>query len=134
MNFFSHPKAEENHRIYIGLTRNKMLHGKRYCPCFMVIGETAKQKEEAQNRVCPCEPALKEEIPNEGKCHCGIFCTKEYTNSYNEKEINKKVMERTQKEGSYNFEKLFAKNEITGDELTVLLEARKNWSNSIYFN
>jgi ferredoxin-thioredoxin reductase catalytic subunit len=30
------------------------------------------------DRVCPCPQALEKEIPEEGKCHCGIFCTPEY--------------------------------------------------------
>jgi len=37
----------------------------------------------ADNRTCPCPQAINEEIPNDGKCHCGIFCTPEFvaTNS-----------------------------------------------------
>lgn len=65
-----------NNMIEEGLTRNKLLYGKRYCPCFIVMGKTKEEKNKANNRVCPCKPALKEEIPREGKCHCGIFCTK----------------------------------------------------------
>ena len=59
-----------------GLTRNKLLYSKRYCPCFIIIGKTKEERNKADNRVCPCKPALKVEIPKDGKCHCGIFCSK----------------------------------------------------------
>ncbi|MCJ7765843.1 MAG: sulfurtransferase, partial [Thiovulaceae bacterium] len=45
------PDPEINEGIQFGLTRNKMMHGKRYCPCFFVTGE-------ADDRVCPCTPAI----------------------------------------------------------------------------
>jgi ferredoxin-thioredoxin reductase catalytic subunit len=32
----------------------------------------------SDNRICPCPQAINDEVPNEGKCHCGIFCTPEY--------------------------------------------------------
>jgi len=32
----------------------------------------------ADDRTCPCPQAIHDELPNEGKCHCGIFCTPEY--------------------------------------------------------
>ena len=43
----------------------------------MVIEENGKHKS-ADDRICPCKPAIKEELPEKGVCHCGIFCTKEY--------------------------------------------------------
>ena len=61
--------------VIMGLTRNKLLYGKRFCPCFMVIEENGKYKS-ADNRICPCKPAIQEEIPNNGMCHCGIFVKK----------------------------------------------------------
>ena len=67
--FVYNPDAEVNESVQFGLTRNKLIYGKRYCPCFFVTGN----KEE--DRICPCKPALEEEIPGDGKCHCGIFCT-----------------------------------------------------------
>jgi ferredoxin-thioredoxin reductase catalytic subunit len=62
--------------VIMGLTRNKLLYGKRFCPCFMVIEENGKYKS-ADNRICPCKPAIQEEIPNNGMCHCGIFVKKD---------------------------------------------------------
>jgi len=58
--------------VIMGLTRNKLLYGKRFCPCFMVIEEDGKFKS-ADDRICPCKPAINDEIPNKGMCHCGIF-------------------------------------------------------------
>jgi len=80
--FVYHPMEDVNEGVTLGLARNKMLYGKRYCPCFMVVEEDGKFKS-ADDRVCPCKPALEKEIPEEGKCHCGIFCTPEYVEEYN---------------------------------------------------
>ena len=63
MGVFPNPEPSENERIYIGLTNNKLTKGKRYCPCFIVEGNTEKERKEANNRVCPCKPALQKEIP-----------------------------------------------------------------------
>ena len=70
--FVYNPDAAINEGIQMGLTRNKLIYNKRYCPCFFVTGN----KEE--DRICPCKPALEHEIPNDGVCHCQIFCTPEY--------------------------------------------------------
>ncbi|MDD5405649.1 MAG: ferredoxin-thioredoxin reductase catalytic domain-containing protein [Sulfurovaceae bacterium] len=75
--FVHHPNEDVNEGVIMGLARHKMLYGKRFCPCFMVIEENGMHKS-ADNRICPCKPALDREIPEEGKCHCGIFCTPEY--------------------------------------------------------
>lgn len=69
--FFYNPDSEVNESIQLGLTRHKMLHGKRYCPCFFVTHTK-------EDRLCPCKPALAHEIPHEGHCHCGIYCSKEF--------------------------------------------------------
>ena len=78
MGFLQNPDPTENERIYTGLTNNKITKGKRYCPCFVVEGDTKEECKEANNRICPCKPALQNEIPETGKCYCGIFCTAEY--------------------------------------------------------
>jgi ferredoxin-thioredoxin reductase catalytic subunit len=62
--------------VVMGLTRNKILYGKRFCPCFMVEEVEGKFKS-ADDRICPCKPAINDEIPNKGMCHCGIFVKKE---------------------------------------------------------
>ena len=77
-----HPMEDVNESVTLGLARHKMLYGKRFCPCFMVVEENGKFKS-ADDRVCPCKPAIEKELPEEGKCHCGIFCTPEYVEEYN---------------------------------------------------
>jgi len=62
--------------VIMGLTRNKLLYGKRFCPCFMVEEVDGKFKS-TDDRICPCKPAIQDEIPNNGMCHCGIFVKKE---------------------------------------------------------
>jgi ferredoxin-thioredoxin reductase catalytic subunit len=78
--FEYHPIHDVNEGVTMGLARNKMLYDKRYCPCFMVIPDEKKEGKykSADDRTCPCKPALEHEIQTEGKCHCGIFCTPEY--------------------------------------------------------
>ena len=76
-NLVYNPDEEVNKSIQMGLTRNQMIYGKKFCPCFMVIGQTPEEQESNENRLCPCTPALINEIPSKGSCHCGIFCTKE---------------------------------------------------------
>lgn len=64
------PNREVYDAIVMGLTRNKLMYGKRYCPCFIPMGDK-------EDRICPCKPAINKEIPEDGICHCGIFCTPE---------------------------------------------------------
>jgi ferredoxin-thioredoxin reductase catalytic subunit len=60
------PNKEVYDAIVLGLTRNKLMYGKRYCPCFIPMGDK-------EDRICPCKPAIDHEVA-EGCCHCGIFC------------------------------------------------------------
>jgi ferredoxin-thioredoxin reductase catalytic subunit len=78
-----HPNKDVVEGIVLGLTRNKMLYGKRFCPCFMVEEDTTKpgKFKSVDNRICPCKPAVEKEIPQDGVCHCQIFCTPEYVAS-----------------------------------------------------
>lgn len=78
--FEYHPMEDVNEGVIMGLARNKLLYGKRFCPCFMVEEDPNKpgKYKSVDDRVCPCTPALEKEIPEEGKCHCGIFCTPEF--------------------------------------------------------
>ncbi len=43
-NLFYNPNDEVNESIQMGLARNKLIYGKRYCPCFMVIEESETEK------------------------------------------------------------------------------------------
>jgi sulfur-carrier protein adenylyltransferase/sulfurtransferase len=113
------PEAEVNESVQFGLTRNKLIYDKRYCPCFFVTGN----KEE--DRICPCKPAIEKEIPEDGLCHCGIFCTPDYAES--------KRLEAQGDEAAHTHSRgltkeecavLVAKPQIDADELEALLEAR----------
>jgi len=64
--FVQNPNQEVNEGVAMGLTRNKLMYGKRYCPCFIPMGDK-------DDRICPCKPAIEKEV-KEGCCHCGIFC------------------------------------------------------------
>ena len=112
------PDAEINQGIQFGLTRNKLMHGKRYCPCFFVTGEP-------DDRICPCTPAIEKEIPEDGVCHCQIFCTPEYAaTKAGEEEMEAVVHEHSRGLTQEECEVLVNKSELDGDEMIALLEAR----------
>ena len=74
------PIDDVNEGVIMGLTRLKILYGKRFCSCFMVEPDPVKEGKykSTDDRVCPCKPAIEKEIPEQGICHCQIFCTPEY--------------------------------------------------------
>jgi ferredoxin-thioredoxin reductase catalytic subunit len=72
------PNHDVNEGVIMGLARHKLLYGKRFCPCYMVIEDEDGKHVSADNRTCPCKPAIEKEVPEEGMCHCGIFCTPEF--------------------------------------------------------
>lgn len=117
-NLVYNPNNEINESVLTGLTRNQIIYGKKYCPCFMV--------KESDNRICPCTIGVKEEIPTEGKCHCGIYCTKEYATEV-KKEFEAEVVAHTHSRGLTKDECISLLNEkqIDGDDLTALIEARE---------
>jgi ferredoxin-thioredoxin reductase catalytic subunit/rhodanese-related sulfurtransferase len=124
--FVYNPDEGVNESVTMGLARNKMIYNKRYCPCFMVIGETKEEQKKADNRICPCKPALEHEIPNEGKCHCGIFCTPKYAQQHS-MEQEAKVAAHTHSRGltKQECELILAKPQLDADEIIALLEARE---------
>ncbi len=125
-NFVYNPQEEINESIQQGLTRNKLIYNKRFCPCFMVIGQTQEEQEKKDNRLCPCKPALETEIPRDGKCHCGIFCTPEYAKSLmQEEEINEATHTHSRGLIKQECEVLLNKEQINTYELESLLEARE---------
>lgn len=121
------PLDEVKESIQQGLTRNKLIYGKRYCPCFMVIGSTPEEQAKADNRLCPCTPALTVEIPQTGKCHCTIFCTPEHARELAKEEHMEEVAHtHTRGLSKAECEALMTKKQLDSDELESLLEARKN--------
>ncbi|UFH59192.1 ferredoxin-thioredoxin reductase catalytic domain-containing protein [Sulfurovum mangrovi] len=123
--FVQNPNEEVNEGVAMGLARNRLIYGKRFCPCFMVIGETKEEQKAADNRICPCKPALEKEIPEDGLCHCGIFCTPEYAAAQQEKDTAEEVA-HTHSQGLTRGQAVALLNEeqLDGDELEALLEAR----------
>ncbi len=112
------PDAEIVESVRMGLTRNKLIYGKRYCPCFFVTHTK-------EDRICPCMPAVKHEIPDEGKCHCGIFCTPEFAQSQKMiEEADAVVHEHSRGLTKDESLALLTKEQIDSDELVALLEAR----------
>jgi ferredoxin-thioredoxin reductase catalytic subunit/rhodanese-related sulfurtransferase len=130
--FVQNPNEEVNEGVAMGLARNKLIYGKRYCPCFMVEGETKEEQKKADNRVCPCKPALQKEIPEQGYCHCGIFCTPEYAKSQKkDEEIEEVVHQHSRGLTKEEAIVLLQKEQLDGDELEALIEAKN--LNMIYF-
>lgn len=112
------PDTEIVESVTSGLTRNKIIYNKYYCPCFFVTNTQ-------EDRICPCKPALNEEIPNEGKCHCGIFCTPAYAKEEALIEKADEVIHTHERELSKDeMEALLHKTQLSGEELEALLDAR----------
>jgi len=131
--FVYNPEADVNESIQSGLTRNKLIYDRRYCPCFMVIGQTQEEKDKSDNRLCPCTPALEKEIPSQGHCHCGIFCTPEYAKEIeSQQEAQQAAHEHTRGLSKQECETLLQKDNLDSSELESLLEAREN--KTIEFN
>ncbi|WP_067174646.1 ferredoxin-thioredoxin reductase catalytic domain-containing protein [Sulfurospirillum sp. UCH001] len=121
------PLDEVKESIQQGLTRNKLIYGKRYCPCFMVIGNTPEEQAKENNRLCPCTHALTVEIPQHGKCHCTIFCTPEHARELAQEESAEEAV-HTHARGlsKEECEVLLKKEQLDGSELEALLEARED--------
>lgn len=123
--FVQNPNEEVNEGVALGLARNKIIYGKRFCPCFMVIGETKEEQKAADNRICPCKPALEKEIPELGLCHCGIFCTPEYAEAQKkEDELEEAVHQHSRGLSQEEAEMLLKQEQLDGDELEALIEAK----------
>ena len=62
----------QRNAVLIGLARNKLKFGERYCPCRIRSGDLEKDKE----IICPCI-FHRDEIEKDGNCHCYLFYKKE---------------------------------------------------------
>jgi ferredoxin-thioredoxin reductase catalytic subunit/rhodanese-related sulfurtransferase len=124
-NWEYNPQIEVNEGVQMGLARNKIMYNKRFCPCFMVE-EVNGKPQSADDRICPCKPAIEHEIPNEGACHCGIFCTPEFA-AAKRVELGLEVAVHTHSRGLTKEEcdVLLSKEDLDGDELHALIEARE---------
>jgi rhodanese-related sulfurtransferase len=91
----------------------------------MVEGETKEEQKAADNRICPCKPAIEKEIPEDGMCHCGIFCTLEFAAAQKKSEIIEEVVHAHSRGLTKDeAEVLLMKDQLDGDELESLIEAR----------
>ena len=118
-NWSFNPDEAVVERIVKGLTNNKLLHGKRYCPCFV-------PQFDKNDRICPCKPAIEKEIPEDGVCHCGIFCTEEFATKQLEAENHHEVTnEEIEGFSKAQVEEILAKSQLSGEELELLLKARE---------
>lgn len=118
------PQTEVNEGVQLGLARNNLMYGKRFCPCY-VVEVVDGEARSVDSRVCPCKPALEFEIPQNGTCHCGIYCTPEYAKA-KELELSSSEVTHTHSRGLSKEEaiQLLSQKELDGDELVALLEAR----------
>jgi ferredoxin-thioredoxin reductase catalytic subunit/rhodanese-related sulfurtransferase len=120
------PEKEINEGIQLGLTRNKITHGKRFCPCFMV-DTTGDKPKSVDDRICPCKPAIEKEIPEKGVCHCQIFCTPEFAQQkINEHSLEEATHSHDRELTSKEINKLIDSGSIDGEELISLISARTN--------
>ena len=124
-NWEYNPEGEINEGVQMGLARNKMMYKKRFCPCFMVEEVDGKPKS-SDDRICPCKPAIEKEIPENGVCHCQIFCTPEFAaNKRIEMGMEEVVHTHSRGLTKEECEVLVAQSELDGDEIVALIEARE---------
>jgi ferredoxin-thioredoxin reductase catalytic subunit len=71
------PDPKKLEKIYAGLVRNTLKHGKGYCPCAVIlpVSMTAGAPRDISGHICPCTSA-KTDIETKGKCKCGLFFAK----------------------------------------------------------
>jgi len=118
-NFEYNPDNDIKEHIQGGLTRNKLIYGKRYCPCFFVQNDSS-------DRICPCPPALEKEIPEDGVCHCQIFCTPEYA-ANKAAEISGEEVAHTHSRGltTEEAQAILNNEQLDSEELEALVEAKE---------
>jgi len=127
------PDNEINESVTFGLARNKMIYGKRFCPCFMVEEGSDGKPRSVEDRICPCKPALEDEIPNKGVCHCGIFCTPEFAKKHaTENSAEEAAHSHSRGLTKEECEELLSHPQLDGDEIESLLEARELGMVSFY--
>ena len=124
--FVLNPDDEINESVIFGLARNRIIYGKRFCPCFMVEEAEDGKPKSVDGRICPCKPALEDEIPNSGVCHCGLFCTPEFAKKQSiENKAEEVAHSHSRGLTKEESEELLSHPQLDGDEIESLLEARK---------
>lgn len=69
--FQLNPDTTQLATVLRGLARTKSKFGERYCPCRLRSGDAEKDKA----IICPCI-YHKDEIAQEGSCHCNLYFRK----------------------------------------------------------
>jgi ferredoxin-thioredoxin reductase catalytic subunit len=62
------PDSEMADTVFLGLARNKLVRGRRYCPCRLPSGD----QETDRKYICPCREA-ETDIERDGHCHCYLY-------------------------------------------------------------
>jgi len=70
-NFVLNPDKKQLKTVIRGLVRNKSRYGHQYCPCRIRSGDEEKDRA----IVCPCV-YHKDEIKQDGSCHCNLYFKK----------------------------------------------------------
>ena len=91
-----------------------------------MVEEVDGKPQSVENRICPCTPAIEKEIPENGVCHCQIFCTPEFAaNKRIDLGMEEAVHQHSRGLSAVECEHLVAKAELDGDEIMSLIEARE---------
>ena len=69
--FALNPNKQVVENIAKGLLGNEEKHGHKYCPCRKISGNP----EEDKKNICPCDHH-RQEIEENGHCHCNLFVKK----------------------------------------------------------
>jgi rhodanese-related sulfurtransferase len=91
-----------------------------------MVEEVDGKPQSVENRTCPCTPAIEKEIPQDGVCHCQIFCTPEFAAAKRiELNMEEAVHQHSRGLTKQECELLVNQNQLDGDEIMSLLEARE---------
>ena len=75
-----------------------------------------------EDRICPCKPAIEKEIPEDGVCHCQIFCTPEFAAAKRaEESMEEAVHQHSRGLTKEECEILLTKEQLDGDEVQALI-------------
>ena len=74
------PDLKQLHKLYAGLVKNLIKHGKMYCPCAVILPASmaAGTPRDISGYICPCIHA-KTDIETKGNCKCRLFFKKQDT-------------------------------------------------------
>ena len=62
------PNTDIADSVIVGLARNKLMRGRRYCPCRLPSGNPEVDK----RYICPCREA-ETDVTADGHCHCYLY-------------------------------------------------------------